>query len=58
MPNDQPHSREVTAMSEPLMKQDTLDRQSADIDFVSGATSTVYGYQESLQKALDQAKIS
>jgi uncharacterized protein with FMN-binding domain len=57
MPDDQPHSREVTAMSEPLMKQDTLDRQSTDVDFVSGATSTVYGYQESLQKALDQAKI-
>jgi uncharacterized protein with FMN-binding domain len=28
------------------------------IDMVSGATSTSYGYQESLQAALDKAKIS
>lgn len=58
MPNDQPHSREVTAMSEPQLKQNTLDAQSTQIDFVSGATSTSYGYQESLQKALDQAKLT
>jgi uncharacterized protein with FMN-binding domain len=58
MPDDQPHSREVTAMSEPQLKQNTLEAQSAIIDFVSGATSTCYGYKESLQKALDQAKLS
>jgi len=58
MPDDQPHSREVTMMSEPQLKQNTLDAQSTQIDFVSGATSTCYGYQESLQKALDQAKLT
>jgi uncharacterized protein with FMN-binding domain len=58
MPNDQGHSREVTAMAEPLLKQSTLNKQSANIDMVSGATSTYYGYQESLQAALDQAKLS
>jgi uncharacterized protein with FMN-binding domain len=58
MPDDQPHSREVTMMSEPQLKQNTLDAQGTQIDFVSGATSTCYGYQESLQKALDQAKLS
>ena len=55
MPNDQPHSREVTSVSEPLLLQSTLDKQSSDIDFVSGATSTSFGYQESLQAALDKA---
>jgi uncharacterized protein with FMN-binding domain len=58
MPDDQPHSREVTATSEPQLKQNTLDAQSASIDFVTGATSTCYGYKESLQKALDQANQS
>jgi uncharacterized protein with FMN-binding domain len=58
MPDDQPHSREVTAMAEPLLKQSTLAKQSPNIDMVSGATSDYYGYQESLQAALDQAKIS
>lgn len=55
MPNDQPHSVEVTRDSEPLLLQSTLAKQSADVDFVSGATSTVYGYKESLQAALDRA---
>jgi uncharacterized protein with FMN-binding domain len=45
-------------MSKPQLKQTTLDAQSSQIDFVSGATSTSYGYQESLQKALDKAKVS
>jgi uncharacterized protein with FMN-binding domain len=58
MPSDERHSQEVTAMSEPLLKSATLNSQNGHVDFVSGATSTSYGYQESLQKALDQAKIS
>lgn len=58
MPSDLAHSQEVTAFSEPLLKQTTLSAQSANIDFVSGATSTSYGYQQSLQAALDQAKLS
>jgi uncharacterized protein with FMN-binding domain len=59
MPKDEDHSREVTAMAEPLLKKDTLNKQSASgLDMVSGATSTYYGYQESLQAALDQAKLS
>jgi uncharacterized protein with FMN-binding domain len=55
MPSDRGHSQEITAESEPLLKQTTLDSQSANIDFVSGATSTSYGYQASLQSALDKA---
>lgn len=55
MPSDFGHSQEVTAAAEPLLKQVTLQKQSANIDFVSGATSTSYGYQASLQAALDQA---
>jgi uncharacterized protein with FMN-binding domain len=55
MPSDEGHSREVTAFSEPVLKQETLQKQTARVDFVSGATSTSQSYEQSLQAALDQA---
>ncbi len=56
MPSDQNHSVEVTTFSKPLLKQTAIDKQNAsNIDFVSGATSTSFGFQQSLQAALDQA---
>jgi uncharacterized protein with FMN-binding domain len=55
MPNDVGHSREVTAGSEPLLKQQTLQNQNGHVDFVTGATSTSEGYEQSLQAALNQA---
>ena len=48
-------TRELTTMSKPRLKATTLVKQSDQIDFVTGATSTSYGYQESLQSALDKA---
>ena len=58
LPNDQRHSIEVSNAAAPLLKQATLASQSSKIDFVSGATSTSFGYQESLQAALDKAAAS
>lgn len=55
MPSHQGHSQEVTNFSEPLLKQSAISKQSANIDFVSGATDTSYGFEQSLQAALDQA---
>jgi uncharacterized protein with FMN-binding domain len=55
MPGPEGHSKEVTAFSKDPLKQSTLQKQSANIDFVSGATQTSEGYQQSLQAALDQA---
>lgn len=55
MPDDRGHTQEVTAFAEPLLKDETLRKQSAHIDFVGGATQTSEGYQESLQSALDMA---
>jgi uncharacterized protein with FMN-binding domain len=55
MPNDRGHTQEVTAFAAPLLKQETLQKQSSHINFVSGATQTSEGYQQSLQSALDQA---
>ena len=47
--------RQINASALPILKQETLSAQSADIDMVSGATVTSEGYVESLQSALDQA---
>ncbi|MFE4667121.1 FMN-binding protein [Streptomyces sp. NPDC056716] len=42
-----------SAYATPQLIEETLQAQSADIDTVSGATSTSDGYKESLQAALD-----
>ena len=55
MPDEHGHTQEVTDESSPILKQMTLQKQSANIDFVSGATQTSEGYIKSLQSALDQA---
>ena len=47
--------RQINASALPILTQETLSAQSADIDMVSGATVTSEGYVESLQSALDQA---
>lgn len=55
MPFDEGHSREVTAFAEPQLKAMAINTQSAQVDFVSGATDTTMGFEQSLQAALDQA---
>ena len=46
---------EINDAAVPVLTQETLSAQSADIDAVSGATVTSDGYATSLQSALDQA---
>ena len=48
---------EINDRALPVLVQETLAAQSADIDMVSGATVTSDGYLTSLQSALDQAGI-
>jgi uncharacterized protein with FMN-binding domain len=48
-------SRQLSERAKPLLKATTLAKQSDQIDFVTGATSTSFGYQQSLQSALDEA---
>jgi uncharacterized protein with FMN-binding domain len=55
LPNDRGHSAEVSAYAGPQLRSEALQAQSAQIDTISGATYTSYGYQQSLQSALDQA---
>jgi uncharacterized protein with FMN-binding domain len=55
MPNGESESQQITNDSAPLLKQSALSKQSASIDFVSGATVTSQGFEQSLQAALNQA---
>jgi uncharacterized protein with FMN-binding domain len=54
-PNGNGRDREINSEALPILVQETLTAQSADVDMVSGATVTSDGYLESLQSALDQA---
>ncbi|PPK71085.1 FMN-binding protein [Actinokineospora auranticolor] len=47
--------QQINARALPILTEEALDAQSADIDMVSGATVTSEGYRESLQGALDEA---
>jgi uncharacterized protein with FMN-binding domain len=48
-------SEQINSDAAPILLQETLAAQSANIDTVSGATYTSQGYQQSLQSALDKA---
>jgi uncharacterized protein with FMN-binding domain len=54
-PYENQKDQEINSRALPILIQETLDQQSADVDMVSGATVTSNGYRESLQSALDQA---
>lgn len=49
-----PRSQEINSQAAPILLQETLSAQSAQIDGVSGASYTSEGYIQSLQSALDQ----
>jgi uncharacterized protein with FMN-binding domain len=57
-PNGNHRDQEINAYALPILTQETLSAQSADIDTVSGATVTSDGYKESLQAALDAAHLA
>jgi uncharacterized protein with FMN-binding domain len=57
-PNGNHRDEEINAYALPVLTQETLAAQSANIDSVSGATVTSDGYKESLQAALDAAHLS
>jgi len=56
-PTENHKDQEINAYALPVLRQETLAAQSADIDTVSGATVTSDGYRESLQSALDAAHL-
>ena len=55
MPSDQRHSAEISSAVAPMLHDEVLQAQSAQVNAISGATYTSQGYLQSLQSALDQA---
>jgi len=56
LPDSNGVDQEIDQQAVPMLIQETLAAQSANIQAVSGATYTSDGYMRSLQSALDQAK--
>ena len=50
-------SQQINSEAAPILLQETLKAQSANINSVSGASYTSQGYVQSLQSALDKAGI-
>ena len=50
-------SGQISQYAGPILRQEALQAQSAQIDLVSGATYTSDAYAQSLQSALDQAGV-
>ncbi len=55
LPQDRMRSAVISQYAGPILRQEALTAQSAQIDLVSGATYTSEGYAQSLQSAIDQA---
>ena len=58
LPDSNDVDQEIDQQAVPILIQETLAAQSANIQAVSGATYTSDGYVRSLQSALDKAKVS
>ncbi len=54
-PNENPKDVQINNYALPVLVDETLSAQSANIEMVSGATVTSNGYISSLQAALDEA---
>jgi uncharacterized protein with FMN-binding domain len=55
-PNDNRTSQYVNSIADPMLKQEAIQAQSAQVDIVSGASASSQAFQASLADALSQAK--
>ncbi len=55
LPSDRQRSAEISQQAGPLLHDEVVQAQSAQIDILSGATFTSDSYAQSVQSALDQA---
>jgi uncharacterized protein with FMN-binding domain len=58
LPTDRPRSAAINAQAGPLLRQEVLKAQSAQIDVVSGATATSESFVQSLQVAVQRAHLA
>ena len=56
-PQNNGRDAEINGFALPILAQEVVQKQSASIDTVSGATVTSDGYLQSLQSAIDQAHL-
>lgn len=54
-PSDNPQSAYIASVAMPLLRQEVLQAQSAQINILSGATFDSQSYAQSVQSALDAA---
>lgn len=54
-PNNSHRDVRINSYAVPILNQQAVQAQSADLDGVSGATVTSQGYRQSLQSAIDKA---
>ncbi len=55
-PRDRDTSVRINSQATPMLREEALQAQNANVDIVSGATQTSLAFQQSLGAALDQAK--
>lgn len=55
MPSDRARSQDISSQAAPLLHDEVIQAQSAQIDTIGGATYTSDSYARSLQSALDKA---
>jgi uncharacterized protein with FMN-binding domain len=55
-PNDNRTSQYINSQADPMLKQEAIQAQSAQVDIVSGASASSQAFQASLADALVQAK--
>ena len=58
VPDSNSRDYRINSYAVPILQEEALAAQSADIDTVSGATVTSNGYIRSLQSALDAARLA
>ena len=56
LPSGDGRTNEISAQVAPLLQQEAMAAQSAQINTIAGASYTSDGYRRSLQAALDRAK--
>ena len=56
-PSGNHEDEQINSFALPVLNQEAVAQQSANIDMVSGATVTSEGYLSSLQSAIDQAHL-
>jgi uncharacterized protein with FMN-binding domain len=55
-PSDHSESIQINQQADPMLAQEAIQAQSAQVDVVSGATQTSQAFVQSMQSALSQAK--